>query len=66
MAGSFALGDDGYSGFFLGKKERMKVEGYFLFLENKGVGSAIWKKYVDDPKVPFQAADKFLQPRRAE
>ncbi|MGN4193036.1 hypothetical protein ACS0Y6_15940 [Burkholderia gladioli] len=41
MAGSFALGDDGYSGFFLSEKERLKAEGGFLFLENQGVGSAI-------------------------
>ncbi|WP_279610196.1 hypothetical protein [Burkholderia gladioli] len=41
MAGSFALGDGGYSGFFLDEKEQMKVEGDFLFLENQGVGSAI-------------------------
>ncbi|WP_279608939.1 hypothetical protein [Burkholderia gladioli] len=41
MTGSFALGDDGYSGFFLGEKERLKVEGDFLFLENQGIGTAI-------------------------
>ncbi|WP_369064575.1 hypothetical protein [Burkholderia gladioli] len=41
MAGSFALGDDGYFVFFFGEKERMKVEGGFLFLEIQGVGSAI-------------------------
>ncbi|WP_274379506.1 hypothetical protein [Burkholderia gladioli] len=41
MAGSFALGDEGYSVFFLGEKEWVKVEDDFLFLESQGVGSAI-------------------------
>ncbi|WP_186159990.1 hypothetical protein [Burkholderia gladioli] len=61
MAGSFALGDDGYSGFFFGEKERLKVEGDFLFLENTGE----LRRNQASRAALFPASDRTLKPTRS-